>query len=330
MTAGAVTPYQKLMALQNWFRTTFTYDLDVPLGNSNDAIAAFLRDRRGFCQQFAGTFAVMARTLGIPARIAVGYTQGDLGKDGLFHVFGRHAHAWPEVWFDGVGWVAFEPTPGRGSPDAQGYTGVPPQQDDSHGSGARPSTGTSPSTSVVTRPGDPAASTSVPGATRPGDGSSTPTTTPQAVTTSRPGTPLLPLVVLSLIALLAVWITAAPRLIARWVARTRRSTNERVMKSWQRACNALTLAGAPLPGGSTPLEYAELSEQATGVDHRTIRELAMHVTRAVYSPASVTESTASRSETLGSEIDVMCRQRTPWTLRLRGFIDPRMMRRRLG
>ena len=141
---------------------------------------------------------------------------------------------------------------------------------------------------------------------------------------------LLPLVVLSLIALLAVWITAAPRLIARWAARTRRSTNERVMKSWQRACNALTLAGAPLPGGSTPLEYAELSEQATGVDHRTIRELAMHVTRAVYSPASVTESTASRSETLGSEIDVMCRQRTPWTLRLRGFIDPRMMRRRLG
>ena len=98
------TPFEKALALQNWFRS-FNYDLDVQYGNSYDAIEAFLRGRSGFCQQFAGTFGVMARYLGLPTRMAVGYTPGDLGSDGLFHVYGRHAHAWPEVWFDGIGWV---------------------------------------------------------------------------------------------------------------------------------------------------------------------------------------------------------------------------------
>jgi hypothetical protein len=320
-----------MMALQNWFRTNFTYDLDVPLGNSNDAIAAFLRDRRGFCQQFAGTFAVMARTLGVPARIAVGYTPGDLGNDGLYHVFGRHAHAWPEVWFDGIGWVAFEPTPGRGSPDSQSYTGLAPQQDDSHGSGARPSTGTTPTTTVTTRPGDPAASTTVPGGGRPGDGSTTGTTLPPPATSrDTGGSALVPLSILGALALLGLWMAGAPRAIAWWLTRRRRATHERVVVSWKRACNALMLAGAPQPRGATPLEYAEMSEQATGIDHRTIRELAVQVTRAVYAPATVTEGAASRSETLGAEIDTMCRARTPWLVRLRGVVDPRMMRRRLG
>jgi len=331
VTAGAATPYDQMMALQNWFRATFTYDLDVPLGNSNDAIAAFLRDRRGFCQQFAGTFAVMARTLGVPARIAVGYTPGDLGNDGLYHVYGRHAHAWPEVWFDGIGWVAFEPTPGRGSPDSQGYTGLPPQQDDSRGNGNRPSTGTTPSTTVPNRPGDPAASTTVPGGGRPGEGGTTSTTLPPTANSqSDGGAPVLPLAVLGALALLALWIAAAPRALAWWAARRRHATHERVVLSWRKACNALTLAGAPPPSGATPLEYADMSEQATGIDHRTIRELAVQVTRAVYSPSSVTEGAASRCETLGAEIDTMCRPRTPWSVRLRGAFDPRMMWRRLG
>ena len=71
----------------------------------------FLQTRRGLCEQFASTFAVMARTLGIPSRVAVGFTPGELNGDGSYSVFGKNAHAWPEVWFDGIGWVDFEPTP---------------------------------------------------------------------------------------------------------------------------------------------------------------------------------------------------------------------------
>ena len=50
------------------------------------------------------------------SRVAVGFTPGDIDDAGVYHVRGKHAHAWPEVWFDGIGWVQFEPTPGRGAP----------------------------------------------------------------------------------------------------------------------------------------------------------------------------------------------------------------------
>ncbi|MEZ5228053.1 MAG: transglutaminase-like domain-containing protein [Acidimicrobiales bacterium] len=95
-----------------------------------DPIEQFLAERIGFCQQFSGTFAAMARSLGIPARVAVGFTWGDPvdGKPNTYRVTGRHAHAWPEVYFEGFGWVAFEPTPGRGAPGAT-HTGLDPRQD---------------------------------------------------------------------------------------------------------------------------------------------------------------------------------------------------------
>ena len=124
VTAGQPTMYDKMMALQDWFRSEFQYSLDVPQGHSNSAIEAFLRQRIGYCEQFAGTFAAMARSLGIPARVAVGYTPGLRQGDGSRQVLGKNAHAWPEIWFDGLGWVPFEPTPGRGEPGAEDYTGV--------------------------------------------------------------------------------------------------------------------------------------------------------------------------------------------------------------
>src|SRR5690606_14327556 len=103
------------------------YSTDIDSGHSTDALVDFLDSRRGYCEQFAGTFAAMARTLGIPARVAVGFTPGDPDPAvaDTFVVRGRHAHAWPEVWFPQVGWVPFEPTPGRGMPGATDYTGLP-------------------------------------------------------------------------------------------------------------------------------------------------------------------------------------------------------------
>jgi len=327
VTAGYVTPFDKALALQQWFRMNFVYDLTVQIGNSNDAIDAFLRERRGFCQQFAGTFAVMARTLGIPSRVAVGYTPGDLRSDGLFHVFGRHAHAWPELWFDGIGWVAFEPTPGRGSPDGVSYTGVSPAQDDSRGTTGNGNS-PAPSTSIADRPGDPESSTTLPG----GTGAAPSTTAPRPSVGGDGGSssavPGLALFGAALV--LLMWVVAAPRVMSWWARRRKRSTHERVAVAWRQACHALRLAGAPAVAGATPLEYAEIAEQATGVDHRTIRELAVNVTRAIYAPGEVTEGVATRSETLGSEIDIMCRTRTPLALRARAMFDPRLMLQRSG
>jgi transglutaminase-like putative cysteine protease len=133
ITAGQTTTFDKMLALQDYFRA-FDYSLELP-PRRGDPIEQFLDERVGFCQQFSGTFALMARSLGVPARVAVGFTWGDpvAGEPNTYRVTGRHAHAWPEVYFQNRGWVAFEPTPGRGAPDA-GYTGVTPTQDSATGS----------------------------------------------------------------------------------------------------------------------------------------------------------------------------------------------------
>lgn len=138
VTAGASTSYEQARALQDWFRSEFDYSLEVQSGHGTSAIESFLNERVGYCEQFAATFAAMARTLGIPTRVAVGFTQGVQGDDGWYSVLGKNAHAWPEVWFDGIGWVPFEPTPGRGAPGLDDVTGVAPQQDDSPGTGPGP------------------------------------------------------------------------------------------------------------------------------------------------------------------------------------------------
>lgn len=148
VTQDATTDLERALALQNWFRTEFTYDLAVDYSGTADPTAEFLRERRGFCQQFASTFAILARTLGIPSRVAVGFTPGVAvaGPDEegriTYEVRGRQAHAWPEVYLAETGWVAFEPTPGRGNPDAEQLTGVPLQQDVPEDAGAEPATPT--------------------------------------------------------------------------------------------------------------------------------------------------------------------------------------------
>ena len=124
VTAQATTPYDQARALQDWFRTNFIYSLTVQRGHSNDAMINFLSIRKGYCEQFSGTFAAMARSLGLPTRVVVGFTPGQLHADGLYHVAGLDAHAWDEVWFDGYGWILFDPTPGRGAPGAEQHTGA--------------------------------------------------------------------------------------------------------------------------------------------------------------------------------------------------------------
>jgi transglutaminase-like putative cysteine protease len=117
ITRGAASPLDRAMAIQNWLRDpdNFTYDLDVSSGTGTSAILEFLRDRRGYCEQFASTMAVMARIVGIPARVNVGFTSGDLQSDGSLLVTSHDAHAWPELYFPGVGWSRFEPTPATAS-----------------------------------------------------------------------------------------------------------------------------------------------------------------------------------------------------------------------
>ncbi|MGH3446417.1 MAG: transglutaminaseTgpA domain-containing protein [Nocardioidaceae bacterium] len=117
ITAGAESDYRRALMMQSYFRDSdeFTYDLDASYGYGYKAMVKFLKDRRGYCQQFAATMAMMARTLGIPSRVVVGFLR-PTKKHGDVYTFTSHsAHSWPELYFAGVGWVRFEPTPGNGA-----------------------------------------------------------------------------------------------------------------------------------------------------------------------------------------------------------------------
>lgn len=117
ITRGAETDYAKAVALQDYFAVTggFQYDTQVEVGSGPDAIATFLRDKQGFCVHYSFAMAAMARTLGIPARVAVGFAPGTPQGNGTVEVSLKDAHAWPELYFEGIGWTRFEPTPTRGS-----------------------------------------------------------------------------------------------------------------------------------------------------------------------------------------------------------------------
>jgi transglutaminase-like putative cysteine protease len=128
-TADAASAYDKVLAIQRHFYTDgFTYSTDVDVAEDADALLTFLtQTKTGFCQQYATAMAVLVRELGIPARVAVGYRAGTLQDDETHLVQSTDAHAWVEVFFEGYGWLPFEPTPGHGThPNAQPGTYLNP------------------------------------------------------------------------------------------------------------------------------------------------------------------------------------------------------------
>ncbi len=154
VTEGAANDYERAVALQTWFTRDggFRYDTAVESGTGGEAIVRFLEDREGFCVHFAFAMAAMARALDIPAQVAVGFTPGTRQPDGTYEVGIHNAHAWPELYFEGVGWVRFEPTPGQGSlpsytrPDTAGpgdSTPREPRDDETSPSTSEPSPSTS-------------------------------------------------------------------------------------------------------------------------------------------------------------------------------------------
>ncbi|MFD5076586.1 DUF3488 and DUF4129 domain-containing transglutaminase family protein [Streptomyces sp. NPDC058371] len=127
VTEGSANNYEKAVKLQDYFAVNggFTYDTQVQVGSGSAAIARFLKEKEGFCVHFSFAMAAMARTLGIPARVAVGFTPGSPQPDGSMSVGLRDAHAWPELYFEGVGWTRFEPTPNRGTVPEYTQTDTP-------------------------------------------------------------------------------------------------------------------------------------------------------------------------------------------------------------
>ncbi len=122
----ATDPYQIALLIERYLRRNYTYSLEPPTGEYFSPYAAFLFNyRTGYCQHFAGVMTLLLRYNGIPARVAVGFTTGSPDTTGTYVVSRNNAHAWVESYFPGVGWVNFDPTPGRSIPTAGGSSTSP-------------------------------------------------------------------------------------------------------------------------------------------------------------------------------------------------------------
>jgi transglutaminase-like putative cysteine protease len=285
VTSGAETRYDQAIALQDWFRTAFTYSLESPAGHSDDALVDFLESGVGYCEQFAGAFAAMARSLGMPARVAVGFTPGvqDPTDPERYRVQGRHAHAWPEVYFPGSGWVAFEPTPGRGIPGAEAHTGVAAAQDDTAGAPVpASSTTTAPTTS-----GEPATDQSTAPAT------SEPSRTATTAGGAEPGES----------SSRAPWwiaaLVAAGLAVSLAVRRSRRVRSAPVVgeveQAWAQVTEHLRRLGAlEEEPGDTPLEVAGRSATGLGAAGGELIELADLVTESRWAPDRLGDTQLAR------------------------------------
>lgn len=119
LVADAETQYDRAVKLQAYFRSEFIYSTAPDPGHGGSHLVEFLQDKRGYCEQYSAAMAIMARSLGIPARVAVGYMPGSNVGDSTWEVKVHDAHAWPELYFEGFGWIRFEPTPSQ-------QTGSPP------------------------------------------------------------------------------------------------------------------------------------------------------------------------------------------------------------
>jgi hypothetical protein len=234
-------------------------------------------------------------------------------------VTGRNAHAWPEVFLPEFGWVAFEPTPGRGAPGAQGYTGVPEQQDTARGVEVTPTTATA--------------------APAPAEGGATATTRPLPEEELEAGNQSLDppapspwgrrvvRVLLVLVGLVVTWAIAVPLALALRRRRRRQragtSATARTLVAWEETKEALAGAGAPARAGETPAEFARRAAPATGVDRAGLSRLAADATAAGFAPDGVDPDIAARADALAIEIDHALRARIGRWRRARRALDPR-------
>ncbi len=296
ITADASTPYDKAMALQTYFRETdFVYDLDVPAGHGDSAIDDFLASRRGYCEQFAGTFAALARAVGLPARVAVGFTQGisDPTDPQRYEVKGEHAHAWPEVYLGQYGWVPFEPTPGRGTPNAVAYTGVAPQQADQGPERVTTTTSTTtPGPTTTLSPEQQQELANRLAGIDSADGTSS-TGAPS------PWPARLSIAAGALLLLVLLYLVAVPSLLALRRRRRRHAAHDaaaRVQLAWTESEEVLVLAEQERRPAETTREFASRAAALMPSQRAGLADLAGATDAAMFGADAISDRTAEQAE----------------------------------
>jgi transglutaminase-like putative cysteine protease len=291
LSAGARTPLEVVARVEAYLDDTdrFTYSEDVP--NRRLPIPAFLfADKAGYCQHFSGAMALLLRMAGIPARVAAGFAPGqfDAGK-GQYVVRDLDAHSWVEVWFNGIGWVTFDPTPSASPARSQ-------------------STGTAGALASTAVPGGPQPRGQIGGAD-PGPGG-------QAAPLDGPGgSGGFPWGLLVLGALAVAAVGAAPRAWRWWTARRHRDRGQH--EEVAELERALRRTGRSVPPGTTLLELERRFAADAGA-----RDYVRALARRRYAedaPGPTAEQRAALRASLARGLGVSGRLRALWALPPRGL-----------
>lgn len=299
-TKGAKTDFEKLVAIQSRLRSgEFTYQTNLEETESEDYLADFLLETKaGFCQQFSTAFALLARQLGYPTRVSVGFLpgSGEISQGGtLYTVRGTDAHAWPEVKFREYGWVAFEPT-ARGLSTQPDYTIAPeaPTVFREGETGNAPARGPAPDDPNL--PGNQGVPR-VPTAEEP----------QAAPPVEEPAWQAAFLrLALVLLAVTLIWAITVPLLKVRRTKRRYRSadgpaaTAIAAFRQFEDDAAEMFLARSP---AESPSSYARrIGQDAHRVPPRPVERLAMLYELAAYSPSGVTDKQADEAKRIAREL----------------------------
>jgi transglutaminase-like putative cysteine protease len=253
VTAGQPTDYQKAVALQQFFRRDgkFRYTTEPPPGNGVQDLVSFLdkdAGREGYCEQFATAMAAMARSLDIPARVVVGFLSGEQVTPDVWEYSTRDLHAWPELYFEGSGWVKFEPTPSGRAPAVPSYTTDRLTQESND---ALPSTNSSVTNRASNAP-KPTESADASAAANGNDGRGG-------------GVPWTPVLWTLGVLVLLVALLLAPRFL-RQAATTRRwrTDGDPAEAAWAELRATATDLGVAWPAGRSPRAAASLLQRSFG------------------------------------------------------------------
>jgi len=329
--AGATTPFEKGEALMHYFNDNaiggFTYNQNVAQEETIESIEDFLFNKKeGYCEQFAASFGVMARYLGLPTRNAVGYTSGEPGANGTWLVRNKNAHAWPEVYFEGYGWLPFEPTPdrfepvlGNGSPGT-GPAQVPNNEETPPGeTTTTPSTPTSVTPNSRPLPNEP----NQPNVTLGGGEEKDDSVLHRIAVTA---------LTLFLFAIVVGAILLAALVVLAWRRSHRRRNapdpRDRVLGAWAEALEHLEDAGIEPRPSATSVEFAMRHAPAHGAGNAgpPLMELAQLQTEAMFAKDPPSNETADDAWAHVDDIDGALKKMISRTKRWRRRLDPRRVR----
>lgn len=314
VTADAETAPQKAAAIQDYLRNgRYTYTTEALPGSGYRALENFLiRDRKGYCEQFATAMAMMARLSGIPSRVAIGFLPGERKGD-RWEVTIRNMHAWPELYFAGFGWVRFEPTPGSITGPAPDWT--------------RPRTDEAADEASAVPSSEPSSSSSAP-STRP-ESIPTEQTAGQTTETAFPWRRTLLGSGAGLLGLLALAAPATIRIRRRGARLTANGpVEDRVESAWDEIRDTVLDYGGSWPSGSPKTIGGEIGHRLQGDDSDTMTRVATLVERSRYSQ-SFTDEEATRSlPGMASDIRRGLAQPQSRLRRLQAVVIPRSLFRR--